>query len=1246
MTYPNLHWHIDRVEATDSVMVSGWCFVQGKLLDSITLQSGAQRTQVPLDVPRHDVLTSHGECTIPLDCGFTAKINLPPGTHDIGIFANISSGQSICLEKRSVNVAEPTLKLNIETPDNFNLGPGMVRVSGWCIHPLKPIEKLEVMIGHTRVACIYGMVRDDVQTELGNVPGAGICGFHADVMLEPGVWPIRLYAILADGGRSEIQWNSPLRVQRPAPARKAGSSVSQFYGFTGFVLRQGRSWVRENRRLPAVREWAAMARFARARFLESSRDDTQHKRLSGFSLPKPVNAYQVWREVNQPSINSQEQLTQRMGALTLTPTLSLIMPVYNPSLVHLEAAIMSVRNQSYPHWELCIADDASSSTDIRSYLRETASKDQRIKVVLRKVNGNISACTNSAAALAEGEFLVLLDQDDLLDPNALAHLALCMADAPDADIIYSDDDKIDDDGHHYAPQFKPDWSPSLLLGFMYFSHIFCVRRTLFKRLGGLREGYEGAQDYDFALRAAEKARSIVHIPQVLYHWRATHGSTALSADAKPNSFRAGLSAVQDALVRRGINAIAYQPDWAKKGKLGIFACRFPDDGPMVSIIIPTYNGLSILKRCVESLKKTSYRNFEVLIVDNESDDPEILAYLAALPHRNERIKNPEGRFNFAHINNRAAKLALGDLLLFLNNDTEVVSPGWLSQMVGHASRKGVGAVGARLLFPDQRVQHAGIVHGYYNGLAGPAFKLTPDWDGGYLSLARVTRDCAAVTAACMLTPRELFLSIGGFDEREFEVAYNDVDYCYRLADRGLRSVYCAEATLLHHEGHSRGFCDRPQEIARFRSKYHDRRDPYYNPHLSLEDESFRVKPRRLAYKRVQPVRALMCAFNLNLEGAPHSQLELTLGLKKGGFIEPVVYSPSDGPLREAYEDAGIDVHIADHPLRGVFDEPAYDKALEAFAQFIRDQSVEVVYGNTLQTFYAIDAAHRVGVPSLWNPRESEPWHSYFNFLPGTLAHSALNCFSYPYRVIFVANATREVWTPLESRANFTVIHNGLNLTKIQHSQSSISRKQARDSLSVADSDIVFMLPGTVCERKGQIDLVQALASMSSETQHHAQYFIVGDRENEYSQQLHQLRAAMPTCIRDRVHIVPETADIHRYYRAADVAVCTSRVESFPRVILEAMAFDLPIVTTGVFGITEQVMGNINALLYTPGDIPRLTKHLTTLLSDQATRQTLASNAAHVLATLNSYDQMVAAYGELFLEAAVSATALGRMEKSA
>jgi GT2 family glycosyltransferase/glycosyltransferase involved in cell wall biosynthesis len=940
-------------------------------------------------------------------------------------------------------------------------------------------------------------------------------------------------------------------------------------------------------------------------------------------------------KVNKWNTRRASLLRVRLENLFNPPLLTIVMPVYNPPLEFLNRAIQSVADQVYENWELCIADDASSDPEVKPFLERWAEQDPRIRLVFREENGHISLATNSAARIARGEYLIFLDQDDEITPDALGEIAHFLVEHPETEILYSDDDKIDAEGRRYAPQFKPDWSPELLLSYMYLSHLFVIRKDLFEKSDGLRVGFEGSQDYDLALRSTEVAGKIEHIPKVLYHWRALPTSTAFSGSAKPDSFRAGIKAVQEALDRRHVSAEVYQPEWALRAGCGIFAHRFADTGPRVAIIIPTKNNVAVLEACLQSIRKTTYKNYEVVIIDNESDDPKTIDFLQQVPVRVLRIPNPEGRFNFAWINNRAVERIDAEYVLFLNDDTEVKSPAWLSQMVGYLGMPGVGAVGARLLFPDRRVQHAGVVHGYYNGMAGPAFKLLPEYDFGYLSYAKVTRNYAAVTAACMLTRRDLFLQLGGFDEDDFSVAFNDVDYCYRLRAAGHRIVYCATSELVHHEGFSRGFTDNPAEPAAFKRKYGERVDPYYNPNLSLNDERFSINPRTMPPASIGPIRSLMCAFTLNWEGAPYSQYEMTVRLKEKGIIDPIVYSPIDGPLRQAYERHGIEVRVSKHPMAGARNLAGYLDAIENLTRLFKDLDIGLVYGNTLQTFYAIDAAKLARIPSIWNPRESEPWQSYFNFLPPAIATRALECFAYPYKVIFVANATRDAWLPLNSQHNFMTIHNGLNRERFAGALRAWPRDAARRQLNVSPDEIMILSIGTVCERKGQIDLVKAVGGLSEKQAARVRCFIVGDRACRYSDRLAAARHRLPSSKRSRVEIVPETPDTNLYYSAADLFICTSRIESFPRVILEAMAADLPIITTPVFGIAEQVEENVNALFYQPGDTRGLADKIARFLEEPDLGDDLRRNTRFVLDKLIDFESMVSAYGRVFQEAWLS-----------
>jgi glycosyltransferase involved in cell wall biosynthesis len=379
----------------------------------------------------------------------------------------------------------------------------------------------------------------------------------------------------------------------------------------------------------------------------------------------------------------------------------------------------------------------------------------------------------------------------------------------------------------------------------------------------------------------------------------------------------------------------------------------------------------------------------------------------------------------------------------------------------------------------------------------------------------------------------------------------------------------------------------------------------------------------------------MCSFNLNREGAPHVQFELTVRLKQAGALDPIVFCHQDGPLREEYEAAGVDVVIGRHPLSGVFDTAGYERAITSFADVARGHDAELVYANTVHTFYAVAAAERAGLPSVWNLHESEPVQAHFAHLGPQIATRALECFRYPYRVVFVAEATRQVFQHLNSEHNFVVVHGALDMARLRAEAERWPRSRARRSLDLADGEIALLLLGTVCERKGQEDLPLALAGLPPRLWARVRCFIVGDRGLPYGRRVQRAREALPAGLRERVSILPETAEPGRFYRAADVFVCTSRVESFPRVTLEAMAHGLPIVTTPVFGIREQVRPGINALLYEPGDVTGLQAGLTRLLESEALRRELAGQAQPVLDCLDDFEAMVGGYGEIFQEARLS-----------
>lgn len=555
---------------------------------------------------------------------------------------------------------------------------------------------------------------------------------------------------------------------------------------------------------------------------------------------------QLWKQNNDPYvewIEGVEATYEKGETFNYNPKISILVPVYNVEDRHLIPCIESVLNQTYTNWELCMADDCSTWDSVRATLKKYED-GEKIKVCYRTENGHISRSTNSALELATGEYIALLDCDDILAPNALYEMVKLLNKNPELDFVYSDEDKIDDDGKtRHTPHFKPDWSPDTLLSHMYPCHFSIYRSSIAREIGGLRVGYEGSQDYDFALRFTEKTNRIGHISKILYHWRERIGSTAVDMESKPYVMEATRKAKEDALVRRGIKGEVEQ--------LSVFNCfriNYEVVGnPKVSILIPSKDNFDILKRCIDSVyAKTKYRNFEVILVDNGSTEENQCKYQELAKRYGFQYVYEKMEFNFSKMCNIAASHGTGDYYLFLNDDTEVMHQIWLERMLGQAQQPHIGAVGAKLLYPNTYdIQHTGII----NIKTGPAhcFNRLPGQGIYYYGRNYMEYDYIAVTAACLMVSKEKFEEVGGFEE-ELAVAYNDVEFCFKLVEHGYYNIVRNDVELLHYESVSRGvdFVDeektkRLQKEQDFLYKKHpqfDGYDPFYNENLCQYDVNF------------------------------------------------------------------------------------------------------------------------------------------------------------------------------------------------------------------------------------------------------------------------------------------------------------------------------------------------------------------------------------------------------------------------
>ena len=574
--------------------------------------------------------------------------------------------------------------------------------------------------------------------------------------------------------------------------------------------------------------------------------------------------YSSWiREHDTITDLDRDAIRAHIARFANRPLISVVMPAYETAEPFLRQAIQSVQNQIYRNWELCIADDASPSDTVSRVVQDIAKSEPRIKFIRRDANGHIAAATNSAIALSVGEFIALMDHDDLLPEHALYELAAALDAHPNTDMLYSDQDLVDSAGNRHEPYFKPDWSPYLMLGHNVFSHLGVIRKTLLDRVDNFRVGVvDGSQDYDLVLRcmAVTDPARIRHVPAILYHWRRPDTESSFSQQNLERCVTASRRAIVDYQHTQGVD-VKVEP----VPKIEIWnriVWPMPDPAPKVSIVVPTRDRAELLARCVSGLlHRTGYPNLELLIVDNESSDPDTLALLSRLENdRRVRVLPFPGPFNYSAINNAAVPETTGDIVVLMNNDTDVIDGGWLREMVSIAVKPDVGAVGAKLLFPDGKIQHAGIVLGVGShrggpGIAGHFGYLAENTDLGCFGQFVLARDVSAVTAACMAMRREVFFAAGGFDATDLAVAYNDVDLCLRIRALGLRIVWTPFAELYHLESASRGPNVTPEKIEREEHAGDVMRkrwgplldtDPFYNPNFSKIDHTFKFSfpPRR------------------------------------------------------------------------------------------------------------------------------------------------------------------------------------------------------------------------------------------------------------------------------------------------------------------------------------------------------------------------------------------------------------------
>lgn len=569
------------------------------------------------------------------------------------------------------------------------------------------------------------------------------------------------------------------------------------------------------------------------------------------TVAEPEEFYQIWINKNEP--NEEELEKQKDIKFEINPKISIIIPMYNTPEKFFKELVDGLIEQTYLNWELCLAD---GSPEKNEKLEKIYKKDERIKYKFIGENKGISGNTNAALELATGDFIALLDHDDLLPKFSLYEIVKCINKNPDVDFIYTDEDKFEElGGKRYDPYFKSDFAPDTLRANNFICHFSVFKKELMEELGGFRSEFDGAQDYDIILRMSEKAKKIIHIPKVLYHWRVHALSTAKSGGtAKPYAYEAGIKAVQAHIDRIGLKG-----EVVSGNTLGTYKVNYEIKGnPKVSIVIPNKDYASTLKVCLKSIKKlTTYENYEIIVVENNSEEQKTFDYYDEIDGKDKIkvVKYPKKGFNYSKIINYGVANSDGEYIIQLNNDTELITPNWIEEMLGFAQREDVGGVGAELFYPDKSIQHAGIIIGI-GGVAGHVFRNIPHGMHGYFSKDAMIQNMSAVTAACIMASRKMYETVGNMDEK-FEVAFNDVDFCLKIREQGKLIVYNPYVQFIHYESKSRGFEDTLEkqkrfkgEVERFQKKWEKilkDGDPYYNINLRLDNDQCAIKPEKVKY---------------------------------------------------------------------------------------------------------------------------------------------------------------------------------------------------------------------------------------------------------------------------------------------------------------------------------------------------------------------------------------------------------------
>ncbi len=1097
---------------------------------------------------------------------------------------------------------------------------GKVRVEGWIIHREQRIRRL--------IATTHPLAENELdygdreRAEAGQLfpghPYAARSQFFGMVDIDENAGEpayVQIYAELEDGTRHlaflrRFYQRACNREERPLPAY----SHRLFLRAVSLLVGACRA---ERLRLGRLRD-----------FWQGTREARRLYRRFAPANPAPhgrgaVDPYAAWQAANGLTPRLELALRQSAARLeTSGPRFTVLVDTRAVSAAQAGELAASLRAQLYPHWEAWfVGDQPAPAGDSRCRTGRPSGPKDFIRAM------------NAAAHQSRGTHFVLIPGHSRLAAPALLEIAERYANDPHLELVYTDEDRMDDAGHRTAPVFKPDWSPALADSGLFPGQLCAVRRDRFIAVGSFREEYSAVPWFDLLLRLGDGLTStqVAHVPLVCHHARAGIANETDPADRSVEQARCALA---EAATRRGLAAAPFLPETGHHRRLRYHQWRW-DPSLLarlpVTIVIPTRDKLHLLQECVELLEETvDWRHAKLVIVDDHSRDADAVQYLAAITQRTDlrcTVVRPADRsapFNYSHLVNLALPHVDTPLVLHLNNDVNALARGWLEEMVGWFTQPDVGVVGAKLVYPDKTLNHTGIVIGPHGGLADTPFAKV---DGQAVDVVwhAAAREVSAVTGACLMTRTDLYRQLGGFDERDFAVAYNDVDYCLRVRAANHRVIYTPQAQLMHWGSATRGVTFDDAEHIAFVRRYPQYRDPYFSRHLALAGPHPVCRGAVCASPaRAGQLRVLLLTHNLNLEGAPLFLLEYATHLvREAGFTLEVLAS-QDGPLRTAYEALGAHITLIDAtPLYAASDEDEFHSRVSDLALQLDWERIDLVVCNTLVSFWGVHLARCAGLPSVFYIHESTSIFRFFEEKLRLDLHPLVHqAFAQATRVLFLCAATRAYYEDDNISDNFRIVPSWIRLETIEAFRAAHTREDMRRKHGFAEDETVIANIGTVCERKGQHVFLRAIEHFNRQGHRGKFRFVmVGARPGIYLDLLQRdlVRLGLPN-----VTLVPETGEVFDFFVAADLFVCTSFEESFPRVVMEAMAFRTPIVTTDVHGIAEMIGQRQQGYLVPPGDHLALSRMMWTCLAKERSGKSLTPTAYSK--ALRTYDhQLVLPY---------------------